>query len=860
MPNNQAEDIPKWEDVAGEEDIPKWEDVAGEETIAEDAPADLPEEVSKAAKTSLPEAMLRGGAQGGSMGLIDEGTAGVGAAIDKLQALLGQRGDVSLKDAYKTRVNAIRNADKQAADEHPVAYTGAMIGGGVASGVGLGAAAKGGSAAAKLLTPGAKAPLKELMAKGAAQGAISGYGMSDSDTITGDIKNAAVGGAFGGAVPVAIEGIKKGVTAAGKGVAHFLGKGDVADDYLKNADKVNRKDLNFTNMQQKLDDYGSKVRGEAEDAAAALESAKFQGDVKKGAIKDAEDLYKNTIASSDAAVKEEYKLAAMAAEGYRGEVEKAQAAYKAALSSDNANISAAKKAYQEALKKAEKDYISELKRVKVGADAEEKVRGALKKLNAQGSELAQKQAELLGGDSSTLNVRAVYDDLVDRLDKRQIGGRFDPMDEEAKFLQMLKKRFEVSDGENVSVIEELSPAEINRLRQMTKGGVYNLPDGTVIRGSNSLARAHKVKLNEILDSASQGDQFKDVRSQLHENMNVLESAAPLYGSKSPDVVRKNLQRAADTANFPDRRVALEQLGKQTDTDLLSLLKPIEQARSTLNNPAAIKAEAERRALAELEALNSIKPLADDAGAALRTTEEGAKDSIKKRVFAADDAWETQLELQDAAKERLLRALGGKGSVDEALKSIDSELLTTQSAKDAARNKARSISDLITAKDGSQATIRRMLHTGPKKPEIQLKNRLAEIGKDMNEPNLVDDLDMLRIKTRLASGGPQGSRLVNVGAKAGRALAGDWGAAIGGFAGGAADFGSGKTAKLALDAARGVSKHAGKFRALTPAIIDRLVGTPYAEYLDKAAMKGSEALDAAHEALLKDPAYADMVKE
>ena len=164
-------------------------------------------------KPGAGEAALRGAAQSASFGLIDEFTAGVGAAGDFAQAKLGQRGDISLGDAYRTRRDVIRKADATAAEAQPLAYGGGALAGGVASVVGGGALLQ---AARARAIPAATGPIFKTAAQrvgaAAAGGGVAGAGASEADLTRGKVgefagdvaKGAAVGGVLQAGVDKAV--------------------------------------------------------------------------------------------------------------------------------------------------------------------------------------------------------------------------------------------------------------------------------------------------------------------------------------------------------------------------------------------------------------------------------------------------------------------------------------------------------------------------------------------------------------------------------------------------------------------------------------------------------------------------------
>lgn len=151
-------------------------------------------------------AAVRGAARGLSFDFADEATAGVGGLYDYVQGKLGNRGDISLSDAYKTRRDTIRAADAKAEAEYPKTYLGGQIAGGLATafapGVGALNAAKGAS-------------IGTVAGKGAISGAIAGAGSAKNlvDVPAEGVKGAAIGAAAGATL-----------SAAGKAASALIAK------------------------------------------------------------------------------------------------------------------------------------------------------------------------------------------------------------------------------------------------------------------------------------------------------------------------------------------------------------------------------------------------------------------------------------------------------------------------------------------------------------------------------------------------------------------------------------------------------------------------------------------------------------
>lgn len=135
------------------------------------------------------KAMARGGLQGATLGYGDEGTGLITGAIqktlnalplsmaDKVAGLLGA-GDFApapAMDAYRFSRNTERLANAEAQKAHGGEYLGGNLIGGLAT--------------APLLPGGGAKGWKQLAKTGAKLGAIGGFGMSDADLTTGELKN-----------------------------------------------------------------------------------------------------------------------------------------------------------------------------------------------------------------------------------------------------------------------------------------------------------------------------------------------------------------------------------------------------------------------------------------------------------------------------------------------------------------------------------------------------------------------------------------------------------------------------------------------------------------------------------------------
>lgn len=187
--------------------------------------------------SSIPEAMLRGAADYGTFGFSDEIEGGAKAIKD---AVVGS--EAGLVDNYKKHRDEARQANKLAADEHPVAYHGAGIGTSVATGGLVG----------KALGTGLQGAVRG--------GMIQGLGASEAEDTMGMARDVATGGALGGAIHGVAAGASKALGAAGKktGNAVFGVPEGATERYLARPDAVNTA-KGFKGVTDSfLDDVGQK--------------------------------------------------------------------------------------------------------------------------------------------------------------------------------------------------------------------------------------------------------------------------------------------------------------------------------------------------------------------------------------------------------------------------------------------------------------------------------------------------------------------------------------------------------------------------------------------------------------------------
>jgi len=164
-------DIPKYEDtLPAEAEVPKYEDTLPHPS----------EEASKEEPISQSEALWRGGLQGATLGLSDEGAGVLGVASNLGEVAQADEHINKIKELYDRYRDIERQRNKLAEETHPGTYMAGNVAGGIATtpftggllGVGLKGAALTG-AVAGFGTSEAEAPLE--MAKDTALGAGLGY-------------------------------------------------------------------------------------------------------------------------------------------------------------------------------------------------------------------------------------------------------------------------------------------------------------------------------------------------------------------------------------------------------------------------------------------------------------------------------------------------------------------------------------------------------------------------------------------------------------------------------------------------------------------------------------------------------------
>lgn len=228
------------------------------------------------------EALARGAGQGATLGFGDEINAGVQAAGIKLAGQTGSQ--KSLGQLYRENRDTFRREDAAAKAAHPWVYGAGQVAGGAPL-----ALATGG---------GAAAGAGRIIGTGAALGGATSLGESTAQTPLGMAGDAALGAAFGAAVPAGVLGLGKAIPA----VSGALRKGAIGTARRILVNKTGSlsaaKALPAEAVQEVLDSGVIKPLGTSAGAAQRLEGLRETVGDQYGRIVDA--LEKAGITGPDA--------------------------------------------------------------------------------------------------------------------------------------------------------------------------------------------------------------------------------------------------------------------------------------------------------------------------------------------------------------------------------------------------------------------------------------------------------------------------------------------------------------------------------------------------------------------------------
>lgn len=805
---------------------------------------------------SIPESMARGAVKNAPLlgQFIDElggglevagaavGLRGVGSdSVSNIRLETDEEDKQSFGDIYREARDGKRQRYDEAYEANPFAY-----------GTGATASTLSGAMLPKAVNVSKADKLPAVLGKGATVGGVTAAGASTGETwkdVTLDTVLGAGGGAVGAAgakyvLEPAIKGAVKNV------IARPLGRADVVDDYMANASKVNDPDIGFEPIQSKMDDYATGVYASSKEALESADdtiaNSRLIRDQGEAALKE-----------SDGVVKAGYDAHTMARKGYDADVKAAERALAEASRGSEAEVRAAEKVYQSALRDAKSRFAAEQKAVQVPDEAVEAVDGALKRLEEQMKAAAAQQRSTLPDDMK-VPVKDMHSWIDAQLKERVVNGAFDPMDDDAKFLQLMKSRLERKvrvEGQKkpVTTVPDMTPDELLSHRQMTKGGGFDANTGARLPKSDRFVREYRAKLNEKLDSLGTGEQHKAARAILAKKISALDEASDRFGGDS-DQVRRMLGRVGDPKH-QEVTAALERLEKEAGGDIKAKLSAYLDAKRLGANEDELRAAFMKTnpAAAEREAVAAAR----SAGQSRLSQSETELGSLRQSAKARADLLENEADEVWAAE--LDRQAGIRQGMTEAEQKA-AEAVAQKAAAKAALKQTAAVSPIgANGTPDSQATLRKLLFASDKKPETQLKAAVSNISEELPE-----QIRLLRIKQKLAGGGPQGSRGAVVGgnlaqgfvaAAGGGPIAQKVARGIGNLGGAAVDYSAGTVTKIALDLTRQVPK---AFHGIIQAVALGATSDPamaqYMKALEAAQARGPEAVAATAAIIAKDPEF------
>lgn len=450
------------------------------------------------------------------------------------------------------------------------------------------------------------------------------------------------------------------------------------------------------------------------------------------------------------------------------------------------------------------------------------VQDLLRKQRSTTSDLASQQKDMLKGSEQNVSMSKLISNLRKQIKGRKVEGVSLPGDKDAKVMQeqldlLQTLRDRRLDAERARVASRASRGDFGPVQKLTEDATNKLR-----------AEGNKVKPESLMR----------VRQQIDQN---IESAYqnPLGGYTGKG----------------------ERVAKGVRNDINGILDkqlPESEAYKALRGKLA----------GETQLANS----ASDAfgGDNLRGVLAGLSNPNKKDALSTLQNLDTKH--SGGVMEALApffnakKLLGNKPALGEAISALpeSQQARAAQQALEAAQSTQAPFKGLTPK--STENTMRQLMFASSKKPALEANRAMSELEKHAGKPlkQLIQDL---KVKEAFGGGGPQGSRLVNMGRSVGRAVGGKFGEAVGGAAGLTADYGTGKIAKAALDTYIAVkdpvarAAGAAARAAITPvvdALTDRPEGAKYMAVLDRASERGPQAMMVAHQTLLKDPAYKQLV--
>ena len=622
MADNKIDD---WEEVTDWQEV-DTQPVDDWEEVREDAPADIPADQPSFTKTPIGEVILSAGAQGGSLGTIDEITAGVGAASDYA---FDNPYDASIGDIYDVKHDRISKADKKAKEDNPDLYNATEFGAGMLSPAGL---------LGKLSKLKNLSNVKKAATVGAATGGVAGLGYGEKGK---KLQSAAIGAGAG--VLLGSLFAKFG-EALGKRIARRMGVSDDAiQRYLDDPQRI--KNTKFDDVQEAFEEPLKKFQSNLADTGDELAQTRVSLDHAKN-------------------------RATTAQQGLRREV--GEEVYRTG----------------ESAKQAKQAFQQELNDTKVPHDVAYDIGEGLSAQRSHTGELAGKQIEYLQNQGKKVKLSEL-DSIFDEAMKREAVEGVIPDTEDVRRILELKKTVDsvrrrhldqsdipldqLPEAEVQALLaqgDEISPESFMKLRQIIGKQIksYNQNIGSYKDHGDQLGENLNRRINSVLDNLADGDEYANIRNKLAVNTNMNKDLSKEFGTPDSDQLVKLLQGLADPNNAAKLALLKRLDEKSGGKIMLKLRSYIEAQAKKQNKPELARllddlpesqahsaAQARKRALSqELQDIPEVKEMQflDNRAALLGQKHKALRESVGdyKRLGVGKD----DVDAQNAIRKLMFR--------------------------------------------------------------------------------------------------------------------------------------------------------------------------------------------------------------
>ncbi len=731
----------------------------------------------------------------------------------------------------------------------------------------------------------------------ALQSGLAGFGNSESGE---ELKDTAINTGVGAVLGPLVD---KGMKSIAQSGSSILGRGkDVSEPYLANPAKYNDESVTFQGVKDAVDAPISKINADtqlasesSEQAAKSVETLKLQlkekymeeGVNAKEAARKAEQAVKDFTTERVGYYKDQGKSAKEAAQSAADKYKALELNLKEAERTSNTQARETIKSAMDQARAEYADAVAAIQKPTLPEDMVPRVKDALKTGRKDVSDLSSESFDILERSGQKLDIGPLRQWINKRTQDPEILG-VKVAQEVTPEMSVLRKYAEVLDKAD----PEQSPAQMKKLLQAMQNdlnGVYAANSGAYRnRDSRALSELEATVQGMLKsDKLDVGQEFAGQMRTVAEKAELINSASKIFGRKDPLPALYSLQNPSNS----QKKEILQTLSSKYDPEIASgmqrfwdesakakspaqrrqiwntvmgnLKDPVTGAKVDVGQlqkqlkqpsqlPNKLSGSAEAKALAEAE-----KKAAQFTPDYVRSKaqEDLRASNLPQSLTDAEDA------LLPYQSDYLRGAI--KNEVDESAESAAmraaQERLAAAQAEQAKLGK--------WAKGDSEDLIRANMNSSNKKPNIQEQEMLNYLN-TKTDANLPDMIDTFKVKNAFEGGGPNGSRLTNVGGKIGKAAlakfgptAAKIGEAGGSLVGAGMDYTTGKTAKLMLD---GYLKFKGPVvkAVVTQAyqIVDAVenMNSPkkekYMGALNKAAEKGPDAVVMTNQLLMRDPEY------